>query len=398
MRGIICALLMLIASPLAAQTQVVLARAGQAQTQLSDGWGGQAHVAIGMTQAVPYRVQLLKNPKQVLIEFETLVLDGLDLARIDRSDAMNIAQIGTRGPRITFMLIDLAGPMRISNANLTVTDATGSAYLEITLDRVDDATFDRLAVDAAQSIAGQGIADIATPKKRWVVVLDPGHGGVDSGARNDGVIEADLMLLFAFELREALRRTGFFDVVLTRERDVFLGLEDRMSIARDAGAAVFLSLHADAVPEPYVNGATTYVLSSTASSEADAKLAARHNRSDIISGVDLHNHGDDVALILLEMARRETTPKTNKLAQALVKSIGGQGGHLNSKPFRHGDFAVLRSADIPSVLLELGFLSSADDRNRLSTPQGRRPFVNGIVEGLVLWAADQAATAALIRQ
>ena len=218
------------------------------------------------------------------------------------------------------------------------------------------------------------------------------------GAEFGAIVESDLMLLFAFELRDELRRTGLFDVILTRETDEFVGLDERMRIARNAGAAAFISLHADAVPQTHVSGSTAYVLSDKASSEADAKLAARHNRTDIIGGVDLNGHGDEVALVLLEMLRHETEPRAMALAQSLINAIGNQGGDLNSNPLRRGDFAVLRSADIPSVLLELGFLSSQFDRARLSTPQGRGPVISGIVDGLVAWNAEMAAQSALIRQ
>ena len=223
-----------------------------------------------------------------------------------------------------------------------------------------------------------------------VVVLDPGHGGIDPGAEREDHSEAALMLTFARELKEALVRDGRFRVVLTREEDVFVPLETRTSIAREAGADVFLSLHADALAEGDAQGATVYTLAEDASDEASAALAERHDRDDLLAGVDLSDQDDVVAEVLMDMARTETQPRAERLADAIVAAVKGVEIRMHRHPHQSGGFSVLKSPDIPSVLLEVGFLSSDRDYKRLSDPAWRAKLAGALVAALGQWAADDA--------
>ncbi len=224
-------------------------------------------------------------------------------------------------------------------------------------------------------------------------MLDPGHGGIDPGAERDKVTEAGLMLTFARELKEALVRAGGFTVVMTRAEDIFVPLETRISIARLSGADAFLALHADALAEGEAVGATIYTLSDEASDEASATLAERHDRDDLLSGVDLTGQDDVVAGVLMDMARAETAPRTDRLAEALVAAIQAEGLKMHRRPRQQASFSVLKSPEIPSVLIELGFLSSARDLARLTDPAWREKMTKALVAGLKAWAvADAAAT------
>jgi N-acetylmuramoyl-L-alanine amidase len=229
------------------------------------------------------------------------------------------------------------------------------------------------------------------------VVLDPGHGGVDPGAERDGVREADLMLTFARELKEVLRRAGM-QVVMTRDADVFVPLETRITVARAAQADLLLSLHADALAEGRATGATVYTLSETASDTASAKLAERHDRADLLAGVDLTRHDDVIADVLMDLARLESTPRSDHLADAVVEGLRQSVGGLHKRPRLSAGFSVLKSPDIPSVLVELGFLSSDRDRARLTDPDWRRRAAEGIRDALQAWAVEDAAEAALLRR
>jgi N-acetylmuramoyl-L-alanine amidase len=223
------------------------------------------------------------------------------------------------------------------------------------------------------------------------VVLDPGHGGIDPGAMRDGQTEAALMLTFARELKEVLVRDGRFSVVLTRDDDVFVPLETRTSIARDAEADIFLSLHADALAEGEASGATIYTLDETATDAASAALAERHDRDDLLAGIDLSDQDDLVAEVLMDMARTETAPRTDRLAEAIVRAIKAAEIRMHRNPRQTGGFSVLKSPDIPSVLLELGFLSSARDFSRLVDPDWRARMAEAIRVALVEWSKDEAA-------
>jgi N-acetylmuramoyl-L-alanine amidase len=230
------------------------------------------------------------------------------------------------------------------------------------------------------------------------VVIDPGHGGVDPGAVRGGLTEKTLMLSLALHLREALIREGDTRVILTRDDDSFVSLDRRVSAAHEVGADLFISLHADVLPTGRAQGATVYTLSDEASDEASAKLAERHDRDDLLSGVDLTGKDDVVANVLLDLARQETTPRTTSFSQSLTKAIGAAGVPLNSHPLRAADFSVLKAADIPSVLIEVGYLSSDRDRNNLKDPEFLTRMAEAMREAILEWAKQDAALRPLVRQ
>ena len=171
-----------------------------------------------------------------------------------------------------------------------------------------------------------------------------------------------------------------------------------MTIARAAGAGVMLSLHADALDDDVTRGASAYTLNAEGEDRAAQRMAERHERGDLLAGLDLTGQDDRVATVLMDMARAETAPASDRLADALVAGLRGAGAAVNSRPRREGRLAVLNAADFPSVLLEAGFLSSAADRAVLTSADGRASIVAGIVAALQDWAAAEAARAPLKRQ
>jgi N-acetylmuramoyl-L-alanine amidase len=280
---------------------------------------------------------------------------------------------------------------------------TTEAVTEIALRLVPEAPAAFAAAAAEPDPAGWALPQAAGPpvvaqgQGPLTVVLDPGHGGIDPGAERDGQTEAALMLTFARELKEELLRGGEVQVLLTRDADVFVALEARISIARAAGAQVLVSLHADALAEGIATGATIYRLSQDASDAAAEALAERHDRADLLSGVDLSGQDDLVAQVLMDMARAETSPRIDRLAAALEAAIRGEGLVMHRQPRQAAGFSVLKSPDIPSVLVELGFLSSERDFRRLTDPVWRARMARALAAGLRVWAAEDAALAALPR-
>ncbi len=186
-------------------------------------------------------------------------------------------------------------------------------------------------------------------------------------------------------------------MLLTRRDDSFVPLEARVSIARAAGADAFLSLHADAVAEGVAKGATIYTLADRASDSASQLLAERHDREDLLAGVDLTGQDDVVAGVLMDLARIETQPRADRLADALVEGLRAAVG-VHKRPRLEAAFSVLKAPDIPSVLVELGFLSSERDRARLTDPEWRARAAVGIRDALLAWASADAAEARLIRK
>jgi len=195
-----------------------------------------------------------------------------------------------------------------------------------------------------------------------------------------------------------LNRTGQIRAILTREADVFVPIEGRMTIARAANADLLISLHADALEEDEARGASVYTLNDEGSDRAATRMAERHERGDLLAGIDLSDQDDRVATVLMDLARAETEPQSQRFADQVVEGLRDAGARLNSRPRREGRLAVLNAPDFASVLIEVGFLSNASDREILSTVAGRARIVDGIVAGVLAWAQDEAVRAPLLRQ
>ena len=211
------------------------------------------------------------------------------------------------------------------------------------------------------------------------VVIDPGHGGNDPGTIGvNGVYEKNITLRFAQALRTAFNNKGGYRVSLTRGNDVYVRLRDRIAIAREVSADLFISLHADSLGDSSIRGASVYTLSETASDNEAAALAAKENRSDIIAGVDLTSQNDDVTSILIDLTQRETMNRSARYANQVLTEIR-KSARVLRKSHRFGGFAVLKAPDVPSVLVELGYLSNPRDVRFLSSMKGRAVIVGAIV-------------------
>ena len=238
------------------------------------------------------------------------------------------------------------------------------------------------------------VGPIEAQADRPVIVLDPGHGGIDPGAVRGEHREADLMLAFARELAEALVRSGRFQVRLTRDADDFLRLSERVGVARKAQAFAFLSFHADALTQGRARGASVYTLSDRASDATAAELVEAQDRADLLSGQDLSETDDAIAGILVDLARTDTRPRSQALAGHLLGALEGEFGHLHTDSGRSAGFGVLKSPDIPSVLVELGFMSDARDLENLTSGDWRKAAAVAIRNGLIAWADADAVAAA----
>ena len=357
--------------------------------------GDAVVVTLGLSQPVPWRVRVLDEPPRVVLDFREVDFVGLDGMARD-AGAVTGLRAGVFRAGWSRLVLDLAGPMLVAEAAM---QTGGAVAVRLVLRPASAADFAAKAAEpepegwalpkaaAVQMVPPRGAGPL-------IVVLDPGHGGIDPGAERDGTSEARLMMVFARELKEVLLRDGGFRVALTREEDLFVPLETRISIAHEVGAQVFISLHADALSEGEAVGATVYTLAEEASDAASATLAERHNRDDLLAGVDLRQQDDVVVQVLMDMARTETRPRTGRLAAALVAAINGAEIRMHRHPHQEGSFSVLKSPDIPSILLELGFLSSASDMARLSDRDWRFKTAEAVRDGLKAWAADDAARAA----
>jgi N-acetylmuramoyl-L-alanine amidase len=367
--------------------------------------GGVTEITMTLSQPVPWRVFTLDDPWRLILDFAEVDWSGANMT--NDSGRVAEARTGIFQPGWSRLVADLSEPVGVVSAGLQTGAADGSARLVV---RLAPVAADAFAASAGEPASGVFTATERRPQTRTpttprrperpVIVLDPGHGGIDPGAEAEGMNEATMMLIFARELKEALLRSGSFNVALTRDADIFVPLETRITLARAAGADVFISIHADALAEGTgsASGATVYTLSEEASDEASLALAERHNRDDLLAGLDLKDQSDEIALILMDLARTETAPRSERLADTLVEGFVEAGVKVNSRPRRSAAFSVLKSPDFPSILLEIGFLSSARDRKRIADPEWRADAARAITAALLDWAAEDAAQAPLLRQ
>ncbi|MEX0329110.1 MAG: N-acetylmuramoyl-L-alanine amidase [Ruegeria sp.] len=381
-----------------------LARVLPEQSKITDQGRAGVRVELALTQGVPYRIFTLQDPYRMVLDFQEVDWTGLDHDTFLQSRRISDVQYGAYVPGWSRMVLELGAPLAVDTADLRVDPADGSARLALNLKGTDFTAFAAGAgvprqpgwdlPEPAVAPAKPGHS-IARPLR---VMLDPGHGGIDPGAEVGGTDEKTLMLTFARELREVLLRSGHYEVVMTRVDDHFVSLERRIALANRAGADIFVSLHADILSDGRAHGAAVYTLSKDASDVASLRLAERHDRGDLISGIDLSGSDDQIADVLLDMARRETRPRTTALARALADGMAQQGGPMNNKPIRTASFSVLKAADIPSVLIELGFLSSPRDFENIQDPEWRAKMAVGIFNGLEQWRQDDLVMRSLIGQ
>lgn len=396
---ILGALALVLAQSVAAQDFSALARLDPGQSRIGDR-GDALEVDLALSQGVPWRVFTLEDPPRAVFDFREVDWSGTDPAALLEQGHAEALRFGKFRPGWSRMVIDLAGPLALDRAGLRLDEASGAARLTARFRPVPPAEFAALSgAPADEGPWGTEPAARPVPEDRpLTIVIDAGHGGIDPGAEREGLVEKTLMLTFARELSELLIRSGDVDVVMTRPDDSFVSLERRVEIAHEVGADVFLSLHADALSEGRARGAVVYTLSETATDEASAKLAERHDRDDLLSGVDLTGKDDVVAGVLMDLARTETRPRTGRLADALVTAFKAAGAPVNNHARRSAGFSVLKAPDIPSVLIELGFLSDKRDRANIADPAFRAKAAGAIRDALAAWVIEDKALARLVRQ
>jgi N-acetylmuramoyl-L-alanine amidase len=278
------------------------------------------------------------------------------------------------------IVMDLARPATIDKAYIVEADNGQPPKLVVELTATDRASFLRaLSANSRAELRPSTAPDPvkSSDDKRPVVVIDPGHGGIDNGTRaSSGELEKQIVLDFATALHDRLEKSGKYRVVMTRSDDTFIPLADRVKIARNEQAQLFVSVHADALPrnEGDAQGATIYTLSDTASDAEAARLADSENRADVIAGIDLAEEPTDVADILIDLARRETKMFSNHFARLLLGEMKGNI-RLHPSPLKSAGFRVLKAPDVPSVLVELGYVSNKDDLRLLVSEDWRSKTV-----------------------
>ena len=370
----------------------------------------QTRFVLDLDKTIQFRAFALADPYRVVVDIPQVSFQlpaGTGTAGRGLIKAFRYGLVMPGGSRIVF---DLTGPARISHSYVLDAANGQPPRLVLELEEVDRTAFvQSLAVesrpelrsaiaDAADAAAPAEVAAPPTPAApadlRPVVVIDPGHGGIDNGTQASGESEKSLVLGFGLALRDRLEKGGKYRVVMTRTDDTFIPLAERVRIARNQSAALFVSIHADALPrgEGDAQGATIYTLSDRASDVEAERLAEAENKADAIGGVNLTEEPTDVADILIDLAQRETRTFSNRFARLLMGEMKNTV-RMHKRPLKSAGFKVLKAPDVPSVLVELGYVSNKGDLEHLVSDSWRSRTVGSMAQAVDAFFAERIATA-----
>lgn len=353
----------------------------------------RARLIIDLDGATEFAIVSLIEPNRIAIDVKAFDLRILAPADVAGEGLVSSFTIAMAEPGRARTMLTLGTPGQVQQAYIL--DAVADQPARLVVDLITDTEENfvkKAAADRAASQANQGAAPVVVStdpgthipltETRPLVVIDPGHGGHDNGASTpNGVHEKDIVLAFALELQEVLTAAGRFDVALTREDDTFLTLDQRVDLARKNKADLFISLHADSFQQPDIRGASVYTRDENATDVLDKVLADGENRYDIVAGFAVPQATPAVMDILIDLMRRDTRKSSYIAAQALVHQLE-PSVTLRRFPVRQADFFVLQAPDVPSVLVELGFLSNAADIANLQKSEWRTRTVDALARGI----------------
>lgn len=329
---------------------------------------------------------ILDNPHRLVLDFPQTRFGFDEKALVARGLVSNV-RYGLVGEGRSRLILTQRGPFKVEDLRVLKNENAPGYRLVADMVAISDREFSAdLKVQnnvtgstAPVQLAGaaeQPVAPLET--KPFTVMIDPGHGGIDSGAESINLIkEKDLTLAFAQELKAALAPEKSMRVLMTREDDVFMRLGERVRLARQHEADLFISIHADTIRQRDIRGATVYTISDRASDEVARAMAERENKSDAFAGI-VHEELPEVTDILLDLTRRETHSFSLNFAEKIVDSLQGEITLINN-PHRSAGFQVLRAPDVPSVLVEIGYLSNAKDEELISDPVWRKKLAGRLV-------------------
>ena len=365
---------------------------------------------LDLDKTIQFRAFALDDPYRVVIDIPQVNFRLPPGTGTNGRGLVKAFRYGMVMPGGSRMVFDLTGPARIANATMLDAANDQPPRLVVELEEVDRPTFlqslhansrpelkpavsESMAAVAPQS-AAPPLEPAAPADSRPVIVIDPGHGGVDNGTRSGEEMEKNLVLAVGLALRDRLEKSGKYRVVMTRSDDTFIPLDDRVKLAHSQAAALFVSIHADYLPrgEGDAQGATIYTVSDKASDAEAERLAESENRADAIGGVDLREAPTEVADILIDLAQRETRTFSNRFARLLMSEMKG-AVRMHKNPLKSAGFRVLKAPDVPSVLVELGYVSNKSDLEHLVSESWRSKTVAAMAQAIDVFLAKRLATA-----
>ena len=380
-RSVVCVLAIMVSQQVAHGAPVV--------TGLSYGMHNErVRVILTVSEAPAFAAFTLSDPDRLVIDLPAL--DWQVPEDQQREPIPYIADIrhGLFRRDRARIVMDLTRPVEVERIFTQPRQGSEPARLVLDLSPVSRSAFD---ARSGWPEKARWQDTLAVPRRdpgsdKVIVAIDPGHGGIDPGASVGKLTEKIIVLDFSKRLAGILRAEVRFEPFLTRETDIFIPLAERVARAHAAGANVLLSIHADFVKEGVANGISVYTLSDKGSDDAAEALAARENRADVIAGADLGGETDDLTRLLVELAQRGTGIESTRLAESVLGTLGEELELLRTQPHRQANFRVLKAPDIPSVLLELGFLNSKRDQKRLADPKWLDAAARALADGIEDWA------------
>lgn len=337
-------------------------------------------IAFHFNERIEYKdIFTLEGPNRLVVDLPVLKsTPPLEISRNYGGILLKDMRIGRFDDKTSRIVCDLSQAVSVENIYLVT--PKGNSDWQLVVDIAP--TKGGITSPFVKPSVEQAIPTPVKKPRKPLVVIDAGHGGKDPGAiGRSGLYEKEITLAYARALEKALLRTGRYRVSLTRNGNYFIMLHKRVEKARDAGGDVFISLHADSNPNSDARGFSVYTLSETASDKESAALARRENKADIISGFDFEQEDEDVANILIDLATRATKNRSSTLAEKVVEKMSPKVTMLTNT-HRFAGFRVLKAPDVPSILIELGFLSNRQDEKLLQSREYQSRMVDGIANAL----------------
>ncbi|MFS8045059.1 N-acetylmuramoyl-L-alanine amidase [Rhizobium sp. BR 314] len=348
----------------------------------------RTRIVVDMDREPTFTVHYLNNPVRVVVDLPATAF-GFPAADLKPSGLFKDIRYGTMDANSARIVLTAKKPVKLVMAKAQA-DEGGKGYrLVLDAEMLPPEQFAELvkqqswtAADTAKDV-GPVDPTQKTDPNTFLVAVDAGHGGIDAGATGtDGATqEKDITLAFAKIFADKLNAQPGIKAFLTRDKDQYLSLSERVTIARQNRASLFISLHADTLKQKDIRGATVYTISDKASDRLAGEVADRENDSDRIAGTEAQTQPAAVADILLDLTRRETQAFSISLAQDVLSSFNGQISMINN-PHRHAGFQVLTAPDVPSILLELGFLSNKEDEKLLLDADWRQKVADRLTEAV----------------
>jgi N-acetylmuramoyl-L-alanine amidase len=364
----------------------------------------RTRIVINFDREPDISTMLLDQPHRLAIDLPKAVF-AFDKKSVEPRGLITDVRYGLMDDQRSRLIFTLKGPFVVEQLNVIKNDNSPGYRLVADFVASSDRTFAEAlrtqgATTASTDAANKGDRlAVAAPDeaskgpKPFTVVIDPGHGGIDSGAEStSGVMEKNVTLMFAQQLRDELGKRPGLRVEMTRNDDSFLRLSERVRVARQYEANLFISIHADTINRGNIRGATVYTVSDKASDAESRAMADRENRADAVAGVAYDNETPEIADILMDLTRRETHTFSLSFAKTVVKSLKKDVNMINN-PHRFAGFQVLRAPDVPSVLVEIGYLSNAEDEKLMLDPAWRSHVAERLASAIGEFANTKTAGA-----